>query len=275
MIARTRRRGLLAALFATVAACFVLASPAAGAITSGTIQAGDATQTGTLVRTGAGTASTCAAAKANPGLVPGIQRTYAFDSVTIMNSSGASECVTVALSSPVNSNLFAAAYLGSFDPANPLTNYLADPGENTGGGSKTFAFVLAAGQTAVIVVSEPTSVSCSAPSNSCAWTLDVTTAALAVTLRSFTAAYASRVVTLRWQTASELDTVGYNLYGLVHGKRVKLNRGLIAAKGMSGGSYSFRYRLAKGHAVPGRYWLQVVNRDGSRTWYAAGPVRRS
>jgi len=91
---------------------------------------------------------------------------------------------------------------------------------------------------------------------------------LSVTVRSFTASASGSSTTLRWRTASEAGLLGYNVYRQVNGKRTRVNRSLIAAK--ERGLYSFLdRRAAKGKVV--RYWIQVVNLDGSRTWY--GPAR--
>lgn len=97
------------------------------------------------------------------------------------------------------------------------------------------------------------------------------TAFTAATFRSLTATAAGRDVLVRWRTASEIDMLGFNAYGQVDSKRAKLNRRLIAAKSGSGASYSFRYRAPAGRKAPARYWIQVVNLDGSSAWY--GPAR--
>jgi hypothetical protein len=68
-----------------------------------------------------------------------------------------SACVNVDLSGPCSPdsglNLFSAAYLGSFNPANVCQNYLADSGTSSIG-HQTYSFDLPAGQTCVIVVNE-------------------------------------------------------------------------------------------------------------------------
>ena len=92
----------------------------------------------------------------------------------------------------------------------------------------------------------------------------------AVTFRSVAAARGESGVVVRWRTASEIDTLGFNVYRQVNGKRVRVNTKLIAASGR--GSYSFLDRKApKGKTV--RYGIQAVNADGSRIWY--GPTRVS
>jgi len=87
----------------------------------------------------------------------------------------------------------------------------------------------------------------------------------AVALRSTpTATLTAKGVTLRWRTASEANVLGYNVYGLVRGKRVKLNGKLIASKSPAANSYTFRSAKA-----PTRVWLQTVNLDGTRQLHAA------
>ncbi|MBA3366123.1 MAG: hypothetical protein H0U03_10120 [Actinobacteria bacterium] len=100
------------------------------------------------------------------------------------------------------------------------------------------------------------------------WSLDITTGTTAATFRSLAASPTARGVLVRWNTASEIDTLGFHVYREVNGKRVRVNSKLIAGKGR--GLYTFLDRKApKGKLV--RYWIQVVNVDGSRTWY--GPAR--
>ena len=90
----------------------------------------------------------------------------------------------------------------------------------------------------------------------------------AVQVRALTAAAAGRGAVVRWQTASEFDALGFHVYREVNGKRLRLTRTLISATGHGG--YSFLDRKApKGKNV--RYWLQVVQLGGSRSWY--GPAR--
>lgn len=89
----------------------------------------------------------------------------------------------------------------------------------------------------------------------------------AATFRSLEALAARNGVLVRWRTASEIDTLGFHVYRSVTGGRVRLNARLITAKGR--GSYSFLDRKAP-RVKKVRYWLQVVNVDGSRSWY--GPA---
>lgn len=103
------------------------------------------------------------------------------------------------------------------------------------------------------------------------WTQDfgvVNASALAVTFRSLSAGRVQGGVRVTWRTASELDTLGYRVYREANGRRVRVNGKLIAAKGR--GSYAFLDRKAP-RAKSVRYWIQVVDTDGSRSWY--GPAR--
>ena len=96
----------------------------------------------------------------------------------------------------------------------------------------------------------------------------VATTATAVTLRQLSANATRQGALVRWRTVSEVDTLGFNVYREVNGKRVRVNSKLIAGKGR--GLYTFLDRRApKGKTV--RYWVQAVNLDGSRSWY--GPAR--
>jgi len=99
---------------------------------------------------------------------------------------------------------------------------------------------------------------------------------LAVTTSSFNARYTGRSVTVRWRTSSEANVLGFNVYRVSHGQRVKLNKRLIPSAnvlhGKSTSAYSFRTRLAsKRLAASSRYVLQEVHTNGSRTNY--GPIR--
>ena len=87
----------------------------------------------------------------------------------------------------------------------------------------------------------------------------------AVSFRSFSATRSGKGVLLRWRTASEVDLLGFNVYRELRGKKVKVNRFLIRARGAaSGAAYRFLDRGAM--RTSGRYWLQAVNLDGSRSW---------
>ena len=92
----------------------------------------------------------------------------------------------------------------------------------------------------------------------------------AVTFRSVSATAAAKGVLVRWRTASEIDTLGFHVYRALNGRRVRVDRKLVPARSASGRTYSYLDRRApRSRAL--RYWIQVVNLDGSRQWY--GPAR--
>ena len=90
------------------------------------VDSGDAKQTGRLNRFSP--ASSCGTVKANPGLFA-TTGARAFDSYSFTND-GPDACVTVTLNNPNGSTAFAVAYAGSFNPATPAINYLADVGNS-------------------------------------------------------------------------------------------------------------------------------------------------
>lgn len=81
------------------------------------------------------------------------------------------------------------------------------------------------------------------------------------------AAYRSPAgVVLRWRTAAEIGTLGFNVYRERAGNRQRVNRTLIL-----GGRafYSFVDRLAP-RKTKVRYWIEEVALDGRRSWH--GPL---
>ena len=98
-----------------------------------------------------GQQSVCGTAKPFPGIVnPTV--TFNFDQYSFTNN-GPAACVTFAIETTCsgNSQLFAVAYLGSYDPTNLAKNYLGDLGM-TSPGSKTFSVDVPANATVVLVV---------------------------------------------------------------------------------------------------------------------------
>jgi hypothetical protein len=131
------------------------ASPSCSPIViSGSIDPNDPIQSGRLFRDGI--ASTCASAKTCPGL--GDAAPHHYDSYTFTNTTGSLQCVNVDINTACQDNnfIFAAAYLGSFDPDNVCTNYLADEGTSPLPNGP-FSFYVFNGQTFVLVVNEVTS----------------------------------------------------------------------------------------------------------------------
>src|SRR5262249_19886723 len=95
--------------------------------------------------------------------------------------------------------------------------------------------------------------------------LDLQAEVLAVTLYSFKAVRSHRGVVVRWHTGTEVEALGFNVYRLNGGKRVRLNRRLLPALGsVAGSSYSFLDRRAPRHRAV-RYWLQDVDAHGVRS----------
>jgi hypothetical protein len=124
-----------------------------GCTVTGVIDGSDPTETDRMFRDG--TASTCAAPKVCPGVLgDGLPRHY--DSYTFTNTTGSTQCVTIdadAMTCTGTNFIFLQAYLGSFDPTNLCTNYLADIGGSPNP-TGSFSFDLDDGQTVVIVVNE-------------------------------------------------------------------------------------------------------------------------
>jgi hypothetical protein len=105
-----------------------------------------------------------------------------------------------------------------------------------------------------------------------AWFDDVIfqTEPLAAELASFTAVPTAAGVRLRWRTGTNADTLGFYVFRQHAGRRVRVDKRLIPAKGsLSGARYSFLDRRAPRGRLT--YRLQAVGSDGSRTWY--GPAR--
>ena len=99
-----------------------------------------------------GIPSSCGVQKAFPGTsTPGNHQYDAYQFQTCANSGPT--CVTVTLSAANGVNLFSAAYLGTFNPANLAQNYIADAGgSNT---TVSYSFNLPAGaQTFTVVVED-------------------------------------------------------------------------------------------------------------------------
>jgi uncharacterized repeat protein (TIGR01451 family) len=74
--------------------------------------------------------------------------------------------------------------------------------------------------------------------------------------------------TVRWSTALELNTLGFNVWrstGATRADAVKVNASLIAAKGASGGRYEVVDSAAGAY-----YWLEERELNGTVNWY--GPV---
>jgi subtilisin-like proprotein convertase family protein len=121
----------------------------------GSLGAGDLTMGLRLFRPGA-PGGTCAAPQPFPGTAGA--GPYYYDAYTFTNTTGSAACVVVNLTTTdlTNANIQSAAYLGSFNPGNLATNYLADPYVSSGTPAApaglTYSFNLANGATTVIIV---------------------------------------------------------------------------------------------------------------------------
>src|SRR5262249_31010371 len=120
-----------------------------GATSSGAITTSDPTQNGLLAADSVH--SSCSAPKSYPGTLALGQ--FHYDAYTYTNTSGSAECVTVTLDTRAcQTPLWSAAYLTSYNPADPSQNYLADPGR--GNPVESYAFLVPVGATYVVVVNE-------------------------------------------------------------------------------------------------------------------------
>ena len=132
-------------------------TPGGGCTVNGSIDGGDPTQTDRMFRDGI--PSTCDAPKVCPGpFGDGLQHHY--DSYTYTNNTGSTQCVTVDPTTEcVGTNyIFVVAYLGSFNPGDICSNYLADSGSSPDPTQPpvTFSFNVDPGQSFTVVVSEVT-----------------------------------------------------------------------------------------------------------------------
>lgn len=123
---------------------------------NGTVDATAPTQNARLFRDGV--VNTCAVPKTPVAPVAG---TFFYRSHTVENPQSVPVCATVTLfaqGSPSNSNLMAAAYTGSFNPANIHENYAGDAGLSSGipASVTTFTTTIPANSSTVIVVHETT-----------------------------------------------------------------------------------------------------------------------
>jgi hypothetical protein len=96
-----------------------------------------------------GIISACGTTKPFPGTTaPGTRQYDAYTFTTCANS--AASCVTVTMSGANAINLFTAAYLGNFNPADLGQNWIADPGASAA--TRTYSFNVPAGAQTITVV---------------------------------------------------------------------------------------------------------------------------
>lgn len=110
--------------------------------------------------------------------------------------------------------------------------------------------------------------------NNSASTTTTVSGTVAVLLRSLVARAGSNGVLVRWRTAVETETLGFNLYRQRRGRLVRLNRSLIRSVGGAtrGHAYLWLDRGA-GSGTMTTYRLQAVRFDGSRSWLGSSTVR--
>jgi hypothetical protein len=97
----------------------------------------------------------------------------------------------------------------------------------------------------------------------------------AVTLASFTAEAEAGQIALRWETVSEIDTLGFHVYRSQSpaGSRARLNGELMPCQTPPGSPTGAVYTWLDGAVEPGvpyYYWLEDVSIQGRRTLH--GPV---
>jgi hypothetical protein len=95
-----------------------------------------------------------------------------------------------------------------------------------------------------------------------------------VDLAAFGAAPQCNGVVLTWETASELDNLGFNIYRAESraGQLVKINQGLVASQD-PGSTVGAAYAFLDESAAPGTtyyYWLEDIDASGTATKH--GPV---
>ena len=113
------------------------------------------TQTSRISRADPG--SVCGTTRAYPGTVA-LASAANFDSYNVPNPTSSPVCATITLTPDKTATSFvqAAAYLGTYDPANVATNYLGDIGASQFPGlPKSFSVVVPANSTLVVVVDNP------------------------------------------------------------------------------------------------------------------------
>ena len=152
---RRRGRAILAAALVASVVLVLCAEHAHAATTfnatlgspSTTYPSTTGTQTNRVTRDGV--VSKCGAPKAYPGTTT-VSGALRYDAYQITNPSTGCLAISFTSNAP-GSNLFAVAYLNSFNPSNVATNYRADPGTSpVTGGTLLFSFDLAPGATAVL-----------------------------------------------------------------------------------------------------------------------------
>ena len=92
----------------------------------------------------------------------------------------------------------------------------------------------------------------------------------AVAVNRFTARWTGKRVAVTWRTGSEAEVLGFNVFrSLGAGPFRKVNTTLIAARHDLGGAYRLIDRTVK-RSKTYTYRLQVVSKNGARSWHGIG-----
>lgn len=263
-----RTAGVRIAALAALAGALLVGTAAAETI-SGSITGSDPVHPKTVFDNGV--ASACPSAKPYPGTLAASGDGWHYDTYTRTNSTGSPECFTIqlqVLAGSAASGAMSSAYT-VFHPNLPAEEYLGDIGSPvTPGHSRTFSIVVQGGASFTVVVEEYDE-----GANPIDYNLSINGApATAVTLASASATRTRRGVAVRWRTGSETQVLGFNVYREQAGRRVRLNRTLIASgSSLSGREYVFADRSAPAGRL--HYWLQTVSLDGTKSWRGPLAVR--
>ena len=100
----------------------------------------------------------------------------------------------------------------------------------------------------------------------------------AITLSSFTANKKGKEIIIKWETGTEIDNIGFNIFRSesANGEFIRINTKLIPAKGSAtkGASYKFM----DGKIKPGKtyyYKLEDIDRDSTNTFHGPKSVEVS
>ncbi len=163
-------------------------------------------------------------------------------------------------------------FLTSFSADTDNNGYASAPGSTTAVSAKTLTFATPIGDNSDFYLAWNYSVTSSTTtSNAQGLGIDnfqITGGVLPVRLASLAAVAAPGRVTVRWETASEADTLGFNLYRAdAGGAWTQVNAAMIASQAPGSPSgYSYRYddaTAARGATY--RYRLAAVGMDGGET----------
>nr|WP_312989445.1 Ig domain-containing protein [Comamonas koreensis] len=178
-----------------------LAGRASATEIQGQFAAGESTQTGRLNRFAV--VSTCSGQKGSPGMFTAVG-TRVYQQHTLTNNTGSSTCVTVReYAGTCGTNIFSAAYNGTFTPSSPESNYLADPGSSVGSDqSITYSFNLANTATAQVIVHEVNT----GTAGTCTYTLEHDLGAPKLSLLSVAPV---GVTTATLKATSDVTGIGY------------------------------------------------------------------